>query len=167
MKFKSVVAVVFLTAAVTMPVRAIPAGAANSGGNIQIGGVAKIAAADDCTEIDDLFTLKLAGSLEGCWYTTVLEVVQQTPSGGYQERGNETFIGCLVDGSSRTCGSFDTEYHFEAKFQTQPPFAEIHGRCQHPILRGTGGFAGVTGRVDFKDDVVNSCFFYRGHITLR
>lgn len=142
------------------------ASAAGRASTAQIDGVAKVDTGNVCTEIDDLFTLTLTGSLEGCWYTTVLEVVQTTPSGGYRERGEETFIGCLADGTNRTCGSFDTTYQFEAKYQTEAPFAEIHGRCQHPIVRGTGGFAGITGRVDFKDDIVNSCFYYRGHIRL-
>ena len=43
------------------------------------------------------------------------------------------------------------------------------GVCQHPIIvgSGTGGFEGVTGRVDFKDDVVTGDYPYRGHISLR
>ena len=46
--------------------------------------------------------------------------------------------------------------------------SEVHGRCQHPIVAGsgTGGFAGATGRADFKDDVVTGEFLYRGHISL-
>lgn len=132
----------------------------------QIDGVAKPDNENVCTEIDSLFRFTMAGSLQGCWYTTSFKVVQTTPSGGYRERGEERFIGCLVDGTNRTCGSFDTSYQFEGKYQTVAPFAEIHGRCQHPIVGGTGGFAGITGRVDFKDDVVNNCFYYRGHIRL-
>jgi hypothetical protein len=44
----------------------------------------------------------------------------------------------------------------------------VHGRCQHPITEGTGtgAFAGVIGRPDFKDDVESAVFHYRGHITL-
>jgi hypothetical protein len=45
---------------------------------------------------------------------------------------------------------------------------EVNGRCQHPIAAGsgTGGFAGATGRLDFKDDVDNAVFYYRGHVKL-
>lgn len=142
------------------------ASAAGGSSMTQIDGVAKPDTENVCTEIDSVFKTTMSGSLEGCWYTTAFEVVQSTPSGSYRERGQERFVGCLVDGSNRTCGSFDTTYQFEAKYQTVAPFAEIRGRCQHPIVRGTGGFAGVTGRVDFKDDVVNNCFYYRGHIRL-
>jgi len=114
-----------------------------------------------------LFTIKMEGSLEGCWYTPEFEVVQETPSGIYQERGAEKFVGCLNSVSGLVgCGSFETTYKFTAKFG---PDGEIHGRCQHPIVAGsgTGVFEGATGRVDFKDDVVNECFNYRGHIKIK
>jgi hypothetical protein len=46
--------------------------------------------------------------------------------------------------------------------------AELKGRCQHPIATGSGagGFAGATGRVDFKDEVSTGRYLYRGHIKL-
>ena len=43
---------------------------------------------------------------------------------------------------------------------------EIHGRCHHPIVDGTGDFAGATGVLQFKDDVVNLKYDWRGHISL-
>lgn len=133
--------------------------------NDQISGVGTFDNNVDCTEIDDLFTIKMTGSLEGCWYTTAFDVVQETKSGIYQERGTETFIGCLVEnGEDVACGSFDTTYKFTGKFAVD--FSEIHGRCQHPIASGDGDFSGSTGRVDFKDDVVTGEYNYRGHIKL-
>jgi hypothetical protein len=53
--------------------------------------------------------------------------------------------------------------------QWTPDFgSELHGRCQHPIVAGSGagGFEGATGRVDFKDEVTTGRYLYRGHITL-
>ena len=53
-------------------------------------------------------------------------------------------------------GTFATTYKFSSKWAPDVSTgSEVHGRCQHPIVAGsgTGGFAGVTGRVDFKDDV--------------
>ena len=40
------------------------------------------------------------------------------------------------------------------------------GRCQHLVLEGsgTGVFGGVTGRLDFKDDVEAGNFPYRGQL---
>ena len=116
-----------------------------------------------CDELESLFTIKMTGVLEGCWYQTDIPYVKETPSGIYQERGYETFIGCLVvDGLEAACGAFDTTYKFTGKFA--PDGSEIHGRCQHPIVGGADGFASVTGRVDFKDDVTTGEFIYRGHI---
>jgi hypothetical protein len=45
-------------------------------------------------------------------------------------------------------------------------FAEIRGRCQHPIVSGTGGFATASGVITFKDDVTTGIAPYRGNIRL-
>lgn len=117
---------------------------------------------------DGYFTappLAMTGSLTGCWYTKAdPSTIKITPSGVYQERGEEVFFGSLNGGRT---GSFTTTYHFEAKFDLSTG-AEIKGRCQHPIAAGsgTGGLAGAVGRVDFKDDIVTGDFPYRGHIRL-
>jgi hypothetical protein len=66
-------------------------------------------------------------------------------------------------------GTFATNYRFEAKYDPDTLTGiEVKGRRQHPIAAGsgTGGFAGATGRLDFKDDVDNAVFYYRGHIEL-
>lgn len=130
-------------------------------GTTQVAGAGVFDAEGECTEIPSWFTMRITGDLVGCWYTHGWDVVQDTPSGVYAERGSERFIGCLADGT--TCGTFDTEYKFTAKYADG---AEVHGRCQHPITFGTGDFAGITGRIDFKDDVTTGIVYYRGHITL-
>ena len=113
-----------------------------------------------CNGIGSDFTIRMDGSLVGCWYTSIADA-KLSPSGAYHESGSETFVGCLwVDGQNQGCGTFDTSYDFHAKFT--PAFQEINGRCQHIIVSGTGVFA--DGRVDFKDDVVNGVFYYHGHI---
>ena len=107
--------------------------------------------------------IEMSGGLVGCWYTAEPERSKLNPSGTYQEKGTELFVGCL---NGSTCGTFETTYTFTAKY-THDTFAqEIHGRCHHPIVGGTGGFAGATGVILFKDDVVNFVFNYRGHISL-
>ncbi|HSP26968.1 MAG TPA: hypothetical protein VLN74_00375 [Ilumatobacteraceae bacterium] len=134
-------------------------------GATQISGVSTFDDDGVCTERPSEYTLKMEagdGDLVGCWYTDTLEVVQETKSGIYQERGTETFVGCLADGT--TCGTFSTTYKFTAKFAADG--SEIHGRCQHPIVDGTDDFEGLTGRVDFKDDVATGEFNYRGHLIL-
>ena len=113
------------------------------------------------------FTQVMTGSLEGCWYTNI-EATRDNgaPSGVYIESGEEVFVGSLNGGPE---GTFGTTYQFESKWDPDVSTgSEVHGRCQHPIVAGsgTGGFEGATGRVDFKDEVTTGQFFYRGHIKL-
>jgi hypothetical protein len=113
-------------------------------------------------DLGDYPPIDLTGSLNGCWYTYV-SASQFNPSGTYLEQGTEIFVGCL---NGLACGTFQTLYTFTGKY-TDPTFAqEIHGRCEHRIVDGTGDFAGATGVILFKDDVVNLKFDYRGNISL-
>ncbi|MFL5862079.1 MAG: hypothetical protein ACJ780_15090 [Solirubrobacteraceae bacterium] len=112
---------------------------------------------------DSFPPLVMAGSLDGCWYTHI-ETALITPGGVYHESGTELFVGQLDGGPT---GTFTTTYKFEAKLNADG--AEVRGRCQHPIVSGsgTGGFAGATGRVDFKDIIGDPItYVYRGHISL-
>ena len=106
--------------------------------------------------------INLSGSLDGCWYTYVSES-KFNPGGTYQEKGTEIFVGCL---NGTTCGTFDTTYTFTGKYVDVTFAQEIHGRCEHSIVGGTGDFAGARGVINFMDDVVNLNFDYRGHISL-
>jgi len=111
------------------------------------------------------------GNLRGCWYT-VIEDVKYSPNEDaepfvYQERGREVFIGELWDGDEMVGeGTFETTFKFTAKYADALFNEEIHGRCQHPLVNGTGTgvFENATGQVDFKDDVETGIFYYRGHI---
>lgn len=111
--------------------------------------------------------LRLSGSLNGCWYTNIdTSKDNGPPSGVYLETGREVFVGRLNGGPT---GVFATTYKFESKWDPDVSTgAEVRGRCQHPIVRGsgTGGFAGATGRLDFKDIVADASYVYRGHISL-
>jgi hypothetical protein len=107
----------------------------------------------------------LTGSLEGCWYTKIESVKDNgAPSGIYLESGREVFVGSLNGGPT---GLFATTYKFESKWDPDVSTGtEVRGRCQHPIVAGsgTGGFDGATGRLDFKDVVANGSYLYRGHV---
>ena len=64
-------------------------------------------------------------------------------------------------------GTFRTTYQFTAKYEDCANLVgEIVGRCQHPLIAssGEGVFEGVTGRLDFKDDIEAGNFPYRGHL---
>jgi hypothetical protein len=143
----------------------------SAAGTTQISGMGVYETAGECgappAGFDDHPGLILTGSLEGCWYTDVLTATDHgAPSGIYRETGREMFVGSLNGGP---VGTFTTTYKFESKWTPDiTTGVEFKGRCQHPIVSGsgTGGFAGATGRVDFKDEVTTGQYFYRGHITL-
>jgi hypothetical protein len=140
-----------------------------------------------CTAADPMFAgvpvqeNVMTGSLVGCWYTDtfVAHAAQPngTPSGEIQATGTEHFIGCLDLDTDGSCigdpsGSLASTYQFSGKFDPVT-LAEIHGRCQHPIVpgSGTGVFTGASGVITFNDDVGvdannNGCSSYRAQITL-
>jgi hypothetical protein len=137
---------------------------AHAQGATQISGVGFFDEADICDSgsMDADFALILTGDLDGCLYTFV-ETQKSSPSGTYRETGTELFVGSWGDET----GTFRTTYRFEAKYEDVDTLSgEIHGRCQHPIVEGsgTGIFAGVTGIVFFKDDVEAGNLPYRGHL---
>ena len=110
----------------------------------------------------DDYALDMDRDLEGCLYTFV-ETADCSPSGTYRETGNELFVGEY----NGEVGTFRTTYKFEAKYEDCPNLVgEIFGRCQHPIVEGSGRgvFQGVSGELFFKDDVVTGEYFYRGHL---
>ena len=132
--------------------------------NTQFSGVSVFVSTDECSDLPSPYypPLKMAGGLVGCWYTDTLEVTHDPVHGTYQERGTETFVGCLTDGT--TCGSFSTTYKFTAKLAADG--SEIHGHCEHPLVSGTGDFAGITGQVYIRDDVQDALYPYHGHFQL-
>ncbi|MEP7215866.1 MAG: hypothetical protein ABI782_06390 [Anaerolineaceae bacterium] len=150
----------FAAATVALAVVVSPA---NASGNTQISGVGTFDSDETCMDTDhpSVFTMVITGDLVGCWYTNELEVVHDTPSGAYAEVGTETFVGCY---RVTMCGTFNTTYRFSGKFVDG---LEVFGRCEHPLVSGTGDFEGITGRVDFKDNVQTGVAYYRGHFQLR
>jgi len=139
---------------------------ANRSGATQISGVGFYAITDECDYVSQeaAYAIRMTGDLEGCLYAFI-DDFDCSPSGTYREEGREYFVG-TYNGQS---GTFWTTYKFEARYEGcdgGPLGAEIFGRCQHPIVAdsGTGVFEGVTGRLDFKDDIEAGNFPYRGHL---
>jgi hypothetical protein len=139
-----------------------------AGGATQLSGVGFFDATDECNSPGQgaAYAISMTGDLEGCLYTFV-DDFECSPSGTYREVGREFFVG-TYNGAS---GSFWTNYKFEAKYEGCAENGsyvgvEIKGRCQHPIVKGSGTdvFEGVTGRLDFKDDIEAGNFPYRGHL---
>lgn len=138
-------------------------------GATQISGIGYFIANDACNTslpAGAAYAIVLEGDLSGCHYFFIDEF-ECSPSGTYREVGRELFVG-TYNGQE---GSFRTTYKFEAKYEGcnedgSYAGAEILGRCQHPIVEGsgTGVFQGVTGRLDFKDDIAAGNYPYRGHL---
>jgi hypothetical protein len=147
----------------------LAAPAALAGGATQISGVAfyaddarvHVTCDDPRGEGADYVPLVMTGDLEeGCLYTFI-ETSAFSPSGTYRETGRELFVSS--DGAS----TFRTTYRFEGKYEDlNDPATEIFGRCQHPIVEGsgTGIYEGVSGTLLFKDDIEAGNFPYRGHL---
>ena len=145
-------------------------GSVSRKGAVQVSGVSFFDATDACDAASQgaTYSLNMTGDLTGCWYITVDEY-ECSPSGTYREIGRELFVG-TYQGQS---GSFRTTYKFEAKYEGCAADgayigAELKGRCQHPIVAGsgTGVFEGVTGRFEMKDDIEAGNYPYTGHFQL-
>lgn len=150
--------VALISLALTVPFPALADGAT------QISGIGFFADTGECTHPEGQgadYALRMTGDLEGCHYVFV-ETASCSPSGTYLETGTEVFVGQGSGGDT-----FMTTYRFAAKYQDCANLVgEIIGRCQHPIIAGSGKgiYEGVTGRLDFKDDIEAGNFPYRGHL---
>jgi len=139
----------------------------NSTGATQISGVGYYATPGECNYVSQgaAYAIKMTGELEGCLYAFI-DDFECSPSGTYREEGREYFVG-TYNGQP---GTFWTTYKFEARYEGcnngAPEGAEIFGRCQHPIVAGsgTGVFNGVSGQINFKDDIEAGNFPYRGQL---
>lgn len=152
----------------SQPEEEIATTANNGNGATQISGIGAYDATDGCNAAGQgaTFALTLTGDLNGCVYVFV-DQFECSPSGTYREEGRELFIG-TYNGQQ---GTFFSTYKFEAKYEGCSSDGsyqglEIFGRCQHPIVEGsgTGVFEGVTGRLDYKDDINAGNFPYRGQL---
>ena len=138
----------------------------NSPGATQVSGIGYYATAGECdyVTLGAAYAVRMTGDLEGCLYAFI-DDFECSPSGTYREEGREYFVG-TYNGQS---GTFWTTYKFEAKYEDCDGGllgAEIFGRCQHPIVEssGTGVFNGVSGQINFKDDIEAGNFPYKGQL---
>lgn len=136
-------------------------------GATQVDGIGFFAEANECDSESQeaTFAVRMTGDLEGCLFIFVDEY-KCNSSGAYFERGRELFVGYY----NGEFGTFETTYVFTAKYEGCAEDGsylglEIFGRCQHPIVQGSGteAFEGVSGRLDLKDDIEAGNYPYRGH----
>jgi hypothetical protein len=130
-------------AAAAALVLAAPAGAAT----YQVDGKQRV--------IDEAAGLsKVTGGLVGRWATTSFEVVATEP---YVEgNGTEEFSGCIDRRRDRSCkgdpsGTISFEFRYWGLYGSADPASLIWGSCWHPVVGGTGAFAGAAGVVTFVD----------------
>jgi len=133
-------------------------------------------AAAACCPHPELGTFTMTGGLFGYWCEDTIDVTkdQVTPSGIelVHFSGTEHFTGCLDVDNDGTCtgdptGTLFFTFSFTGQYVALTG-NEIRGRCHHPIVGGTGDFAGATGVINFKDDVSNPAFVlspYMGHVS--
>lgn len=165
-RFTSFALTVLTMTTLISAVFAAPFATRAGGGATQISGIGSYAAPGECTDPEGNgsdYALTMAGDFSGCHYIFV-ENARCTAGGAYSESGTETFVG-IYNGQP---GTFRTNYLFTGTYRDCPNLVgEIAGRCQHPIIAGsgTGIFEGVRGRFDMRDDVAAGNFPYRGHLS--
>jgi hypothetical protein len=151
------IAVALSAATVVVALAAAPVGARSQ---VQISGLLTPDTEGVCTEVAaSVATYTVTGNLSGCWYIDEWTIRNETASGSIQASGSEMFSGRLNGGP---WGYFWTEYTFTYKVVDG---VEVHGRCHHPIVRGEGAFAGVSGVLQMHD-LPNGCAVYTGHLSL-
>ena len=163
---KKLLRVTIMAAVMSLIAFIVSVAPASTGGATQISGSADLSG-EGCNAGFGTYAIGLSGDLVGCNYVTI-ETSVCSSSGTYRETGTEYYV--ITDGYWK--GTFSTTYVFTGKYEGcdkengAPLGAEIFGRCQHPIVAGsgTGMFEGVTGRLDYKDYPAIDEYPYRGHL---
>jgi hypothetical protein len=102
----------------------------------------------------DAGTYKMSGGLRGDWATTAFEPVATEPY--FEAQGTELFEGCIDRRRDRSCkgdpsGTLSFRFRYWALFGSEDPASLIWGACWHPVVEGTGDFAGAQGVLTFVD----------------
>jgi hypothetical protein len=151
--------ITLLAAAVAALTLASPAGAAT----IEVSGSQKSIDAD---------TAKMTGDLRGVWTTTSFEPVAFAPY--FEAKGTELFEGCIDRRRDRSCagdpsGTLTLEFGFLGLYESPDPASLVWGTCWHPVVSGTGAFAGAQGVLAFVDSPTSkgASTRYIGSLTLQ
>ena len=99
-------------------------------------------------------TFKMKGGLLGDWAITSFEEIGTSPY--YHAKGTELFTGCLDRRRDRSCkgdpsGTLSFTMEYWALFGSADPASLVWGACFHPIVSGTGAFAGAQGVIQMVD----------------
>jgi len=114
-------------------------------------------------------TYKMTGGLVGSWKTTSFKEIATSPL--FRAKGTERFKGCLDVGRDGSCagdpsGGINFRFLYWGKFG--PGDSLIWGSCWHPVIGGTGDFAGADGVLTMVDTPSGSgvSTSYTGNITI-
>lgn len=119
---------------------------------------------------EDKGIYKMHGDLVGKWRFTSFEEAPIADSPYFHATGTELFKGCLNRGRGRSCkgdlsGTLSFTFEYWALFDSPDPASLVWGACWHPIVSGTGDFAGARGVIVFADTRVKSR--YIGNVTIK
>lgn len=97
---------------------------------------------------EDKGIYKMRGSLIGRWTITSFTESVQDPY--YHGSGTESFKGCLDRKRDGRCkhdpsGTLSMTFEYWALFGSEDPESLVWGSCWHPVVSGTGDFAGASG----------------------
>jgi hypothetical protein len=98
----------------------------------------------------------MQGDLVGKWNTTAFKVDYAGPDGEFVGSGKELFAGCRDADRSGACdageptGTIRFDFIYWARYNPKTK-ALLTGQCVHPVVGGTGAFAGVKGVIHMKD----------------
>jgi hypothetical protein len=111
-------------------------------------------------------TSKMAGGLVGSWaITSFKEVQKKKKKAVFKAKGTESFNGCMDLGHDGSCtgdpsGTMDFTFTYWAKVSDDK--VQL-GTCAHPVVGGTGGFAGATGFLMMVDTPIKKKPFIKTH----
>ena len=97
---------------------------------------------------------KIRGGLKGKF--TINELTEVSTSPYYEADGSDLFKGCIDRRRDRSCkgdpsGTLSFKAHYWTLFGSADPNSLIWGSCFHPVVQGTGDFAGAQGVLMFVD----------------
>ena len=120
----------------------------------------------------DAGTSKMRGGLVGSWTTTSFEEVARSPF--FHARGTEKFKGCLDRRRDRSCkndpaGTLSFTFEYWGLFASADPESLVWGACWHPVVSGSGDFAGAEGVIQMLDTPTGEGVktTYIGNVTLK
>ena len=97
---------------------------------------------------------KIRGALRGEF--TINEFTEVSTSPYYEAEGSDLFKGCIDRRRDRSCkgdpsGTLSFKARYWTLFGSADPSSLIWGSCFHPVVQGTGDFAGAQGVLMFVD----------------